>query len=260
MADLSTATLSRLAASLIDARHGLAVHSVPEIEAPLRGRMFELLRSCYSNVTEAQFNEDLSEKQWAIVGQDDATGGVWCFSTLKRISLDSSDGPAVFFYSGDTASRADTRGGATSAGTRLVVRKMFAEYALDPASDHYWFMISSTYKSYRLLAALFTDFAPGPGRRLTEAGKNRLVQLSAIKGFDFDPGSSIVRFPNASVPRDDGSMEDAILRGDPMAEFFMKSNPGASRGDRLASLTRISIENLTPLGHRFVLGPGGEFE
>ena len=254
------AALARLTEPIVDDRNGLAVHSVAEIGPELRSRMFKLLQSCYEHVTEAQFELDLSEKEWAIVGVDRNSGNVWCFSTLKRIYLDESGGRMVAFYSGDTASRADTRGGATAAGTRLVVRKMFSEIALHPEKAYYWFMISSTYKSFRLLSALFSDFAPGPERPLTNDERRRLSALSRIRGFDYDPVLSVVRFRNASVPRDDGSTDEAVKRSDHMAAFFAAANPGAATGERLASLTRLSLENLTPLGLKFVLGPDADCE
>ena len=74
------------------------------------------------------------------------------------------------------------------------------------------------------------------------------------------PGFKGALFPNASVPRDDGSTSSAVGRGDRMATFFAAANPGAATGDRLASLTRLSLENLTPLALRFVLGSGADYE
>ncbi len=245
---------------MVDHRHGLAVHPVLALSPDIRARMLSLLRSCYGNVTDDQFEEDLAEKEWVIVGTDTKGGDVWLFSTLKRLYLDDAGRPVVAFYSGDTASRADTRGGATYAGARLLVRKMFSEMAAAPEGDYYWFMISSTYKSYRILSGLFRDFAPRPDRPLTDAERSHLIRLCSIKGFDYDAERSIVLFPNASVPRDDGSTSSAVGRGDRMATFFAAANPGAATGERLASLTRLSLENLTPLGLRFVLGSGADYE
>lgn len=245
---------------MVDHRHGLAVHPVVALSPDIRARMLSLLRSCYGNVTEDQFEEDLADKEWVIVGTDTRGGDVWLFSTLKRLYLDDAGRQVIAFYSGDTASRADARGGATYAGARLIVKKMFSEVASAPEADYYWFMISSTYKSYRLLSGLFRDFAPGPDRPLTDAERRHLIRLSSIKGFDYDAVGSIVRFPNASLPKDDGSASSAVGRGDRMATFFATANPGAATGERLASLTRLSLENLTPLGLRFVLGSDADCE
>ncbi|MEO8577572.1 MAG: hypothetical protein ABI556_12760, partial [Gemmatimonadales bacterium] len=151
--------MTEAAVRLVSTRHGLAVYSVTDLTSVQRNGMLRLLQSCYANVAAAQFERDLSEKEWAIVGTDD-NDDVWCFTTLKRIQHDVDGRRVMAFYSGDTASRPETRGGATSAGIWLLIRKMFAEVAADPEADYYWFMISSTYKSYRLLSRMFTDYAP----------------------------------------------------------------------------------------------------
>ena len=237
---------------MVDVRHGLGVYAVPDITPLRRSGMLRLLQSCYANVTADQFERDLSEKEWAIIGVDD-NDEVWCFTTLRRIRHEVDGRRVMAFYSGDTASRPDTRGGATSAGISLLIRKMFSEVAADPDADYYWFMISSTYKSYRLLSRMFVDYAPSPERSLTERERGIVTDLSRIKGFDYEAATSIVRFTNASIPREDDSTDGVHQRNDPIADFFERSNPGAERGDRLASLTRLSANNLTSVGKKFVL-------
>jgi hypothetical protein len=251
---------SDIAQPLEDARLGLRVIDVPDVSPALRSSMLSLLRTCYANVTAEQFHRDLSEKEWVVVGREPDASGVWFFTTLRRIRFEIDGHAAVAFYSGDTASRPDTRGGPTSAGTRLVLRKMFREMAAEPDSEYYWYMISSTYKSYRILSLLFRDFAPGPARQLSDRERDSLTRLAALKGFTYDGTRSVVRFSNPSVPLLDASVERALERRDPMAEYFDAANPLAREGERLASLTRLSVDNLTPLGQRFAFDPGAAHE
>ncbi|MEO8577283.1 MAG: hypothetical protein ABI556_11305, partial [Gemmatimonadales bacterium] len=114
--------------------------------------------------------------------------------------------------------------------------------------------------SYRLLSRMFTDYAPSLERPLTVWECQLLGDLSRIKGFEYNPGTSIVRFANALTPRADDSTDGARRRNDPIAEFFETANPRAVRGDRLASLTRLSRDNLTSFGEKFVLDAEPDYE
>jgi hypothetical protein len=161
----------------------------------------------------------------------------------------------VAFYSGDTASAPEKRGGPTSAGIRLIVRKMYQRVVESPETKCYWFLISSTFKSYRILSLLYEDFAPRPGRPLDDEEKQLLTTLSGMQGYLYEPVNSICRLPNPSVPSEDFEPE-RYPRGlsDPLAAYFAAMNTGANQGDRLASLTRLTMSNLNSVGRKFVMG------
>lgn len=239
---------------VIDERNGLAVIEVENLTATQRGAMLALHQSCFANVSELQFNRDLDEKEWVVLGTDPRSGGVWCFSTLRRIQITIDGERIMALFSGDTASRPDTRGAVTAAGIRAVIRKMFHEVGRNASSVDriFWFMISSTHKSYRLLPMLFRDYAPGVGRGLSEEETRIVVELSRVKGLSFDPVSGIVRLENPSIPRGFTTDTENGEADDPHVRFFRFANPGADKGDRLASLIRLAEENLTPLGARMI--------
>jgi hypothetical protein len=244
--------------SLFDERNGLEVIDIPNLTIAQRRGMLALLQTCYANVSATQFNNDLDEKEWTILGTEPESGRIWCFSTMRRLRATIDGNPITAFYSGDTASRADTRGAATAAGTRLVIRKMFYEMMFSSEEGRfYWFMISSTYKSYRLLPMIFRDFAPGPGRNQSGREKRIIVEVSRLKGFDYDPSSGIVKLANPTLPLESAAEIDAPREQDPYASFFRSANPRAHEGDRLAALTEVSLSNLTPLGTRMV-SPAGD--
>ena len=238
----------------VDERHGLLIVPTSELRSTDRDRMFALLGTCYGNVSREQFETDLSNKQWVLLGSEPQGGRLWMFSTGKQFELTYNGEPTLAFYSGDTASAPEKRGGPTAAGIRLVVRKMYHQVVESPDTKCYWFMISSTFKSYRLLSLLYDDFAPRPGRPLDEEEKLLVAELSRMQGYSYDPVRSICRLPNPSVPAEDTEERGDPGFSDPLAAYFAAMNSGANRGDRLASLTRLTMTNLNSVGRKFVMG------
>lgn len=237
-----------------DERHGLKVIDVADLTDENRQAMLTLHRSCFANVPESQFNSDLDEKEWVVLGTDHRTGQAWSFTTARRLHAVINGERIMAIFSGDTAARTDTRGAETAAGIRVVIRKMFHEVSksVDQVDRIYWFMISSTFKSYRLLPMLFQDYAPSPNRSMSSEETHIAAELSRMKGFDFNPHTGIVRLKNPSFPRALSAEAATAAERDPHARFFLKANPGAEKGDRLASLIDLSTSNLTPLGARLI--------
>jgi len=185
------------------------------------------------------------------ISSDDS---IAAFTTLRRIHVESNGTSVVGFYSGDTASRHSIRGRGTALGIQCLLQTMFAKARLEPhGTVPYWFMISSTYRSYRLLSQLFVDYAPSPSRELTAEESDIMIALSSAKGLDYDAARSIIKLENPSMPLPDAADAAARAQGDPAALFFNSRNPGADRGERLASLARLEMDNLTALGKKFLL-------
>src|SRR4029079_13882373 len=121
-------------------RNGVAAYDVHEVDADTRARMLALLRLSYEDVTEVQFEKDLAEKEWVIIGQDPSTEEIWAFSTLRRIEVHVSGRRVIAFYSGDSASHPNVRGTSTAAAVQILLRKIFFEAARDPDEGlYYWF-------------------------------------------------------------------------------------------------------------------------
>lgn len=209
--------------------------------------MLSLLRSSYDNVSEEQFSRDLADKEWAIVGFS-PLDEVLAFTTLRRIHIELDGHRVTAFYSGDTVANPGIRGRETYVGVQYLLRTMFAEMERsEEQCSYYWFMISSTFKSHRLLSQLFVDYAPSPLREATHNERAIMSALCDAKGFALDPARSIVAFANPSMPR-----PELNESSDPAAQFFASRNPGASRGERLASLASLDVANLTPLARKFI--------
>ncbi|MDQ3520608.1 MAG: hypothetical protein M3466_19670 [Gemmatimonadota bacterium] len=234
-----------------DTHNGIRVSLVRDLTVAERDSMYSLLGEYYLHVSRQQFERDLAEKEWVVLGTDPISQKAWCFSTLMRLHATMDGERILALYSGDTVARKESWGGQSTPAVRMLVQLMYGIAAESAVQRAYWFMISSTYKSYRLLPMLFRKFYPSPNSRRSKQAERVLGELSELKHFVYDPERSIVRFSNPTVFRP-GITENTDAASDPYISFYEIRNPGASQGDRLASLTELSADNLTALGQRFV--------
>lgn len=237
------------------------VVSVDALAHDTRREMCALLGQYYLHVTRRQFERDLDDKEWVVLGTDPRTGRVWGFSTMRRLRARVNGVPIVALYSGDTVVRHECWGRESGAVIRASLRQMYAVAARETAPADvlpprcYWFMISSTYKSYRLLSQLFQRYEPAPCQPLTREGASIMAELSRIKGFTYDAAASVVRFARPTAFRGSAACGGSADGASEAARYFARANPGAAAGDRLASLVELTAENLTPLGRRLLERP-----
>jgi hypothetical protein len=236
-----------------DDRRGIRVAPVVALAPAERGAMRELLAEYYAGVSAARFDADLDEKQWVVQGVR-PDGVLWGFSTLMALQATVDGEPLLAFYSGDTVVRREHWGRESTAMVGLALRHMHAVAEATPGRRAYWFVISSTYRSYGLLSQLFRDYGPAAERPLSSRERRIVAELSRLKGFtEYDAARSVVRFANPTRFRDAAATGEAAARS-AAARFFAESNPGAADGDRLASLAELCPENLSALGRRLVAG------
>jgi hypothetical protein len=217
-----------------------------------RARMFALLDAYYLNAQRDQFERDLAEKQWVMTLTRQRSRELCGFSTLMRFDCVAQGEPIVVLYSGDTVLENDLWGGSSNLAITIVLRQMMA-VAETCGAPAYWFLISSTYKSYRLLPHLFRTFAPRPGVALSDktvALLDALVQRKFKKSFD--PAGVTVSFSNPTMPRESTASPPAELLDDPFVRFFLEKNPRSDEGERLVSIAELTRFNLTKLGLRLL--------
>jgi hypothetical protein len=65
-----------------------------------------------------------------------------------------------------------------------------------------------------------------------------------------------VRLAQGAALRPGVAEIDAQRLADPHVAFFRDINPGHARGDELACITELTLENLTPAGRRMLGLPG----
>jgi hypothetical protein len=169
-----------------------------------------------------------------------------------RLQTTVDGAPVRAFFSGDTVTESTYWAhNDTARGVGLLLQHML-EIAEDVACRWYWFVISSTYRSYRLLPMIFREAHPSPRFAMPPSVIRTLEALTSQKfGGGYDSQSSVVRFPHATVFRSGFDVKTGGS-GDAWEEFFLRANPGHRDGDRLASLAVLSTDNLTPLGRRLL--------
>jgi hypothetical protein len=212
--------------------------------------MFALLDRYYMHASRKRFESDLEEKEWVLLGNEPDSGRISGFTTLMRLHATVDGTPVRAFFSGDTVTEATYWARNDTARAVALLLQHMLEIAQDVECRWYWFVISSTYRSYRLLPMIFRESYPSPGCDMPSQVTRALEALTARKfGGGYDPESSVIRFPHATVFRS-GSDVGPSGGADPWEEFFHRANPGCRDGDRLASLAVLSTDNLTPLGCR----------
>jgi hypothetical protein len=228
---------------------GRLVHR-EELDGGDREAMYTLMATYFEEIHPEAFRQDLEEKNWVILIQD--AGGLCGFSTLHVYETDISGSPAVVVYSGDTIVREDAWG--TTALFRTWITAVLRLRSGYPIGPCYWLLLTSGYRTYRLLPLFFRTFFPRYDVPLPPIWKARRDELARRRfGNQFDPTEGIVRFSRGSQQLRDGigAMTPARMR-DPHIAFFATQNPGHAFGDELVCVTEIDVGNLTVAGCRML--------
>jgi hypothetical protein len=227
-----------------------------------RDRMYALLSTYFAGTRRSQFDADLAEKESVVLLRDGNTCEIQGFSTFMRIEISVDERKIVAFFSGDTIVAAQYWG--ESMLSRLWSQTVFAEadclVADRSATQVFWFLICSGYKTFRFLPVFFRHFYPNPEFSTHDDVQRILDTLGRAKfGDRYDPASGVVRLEQATPLRSGiADVTEKRLR-DSIVAFFTSRNPGHTRGDELACITEISRSNLTRAGER-MLGDRSLFE
>ena len=212
--------------------------------------MYALMATYFEGIQPGVFRQDLEEKNWVILIQD--AGGLCGFSTLHVYETDISGSPAVVVYSGDTIVRQDAWG--TTALFKAWITSVLRLRSSYPNGPCYWLLLTSGYRTYRLLPVFFRTYFPRYDVPMPPAWKVLLDELARPRfGSQFDSAKGIVRFSRSCQRLRDGigAITPARLR-DPHIALFAAQNPGHVFGDELVCLTTIDVENLTVAGRRML--------
>ena len=214
-----------------------------------REEMFTLLSEHFDGVTREQFERDLEEKNWVIqIRREHRLSG---FSTLL-VRLVEVDGEIVTaIYSGDTIVAQDSWN--SPALARAWIAAVNYLRAAAPQHRCYWLLLSSGFRTYRLLTVFWREFYPRHDTPTPEHHQRLLTFLAHTQYHAcYDATSNIVRFPIPQRLRESLSIISEGRRLDPHIAFFLEKNPGHENGDELACITEISEANLTKAGRRMV--------
>ncbi|MCA9791777.1 MAG: hypothetical protein KC910_08275 [Candidatus Eremiobacteraeota bacterium] len=201
-----------------------------------KDQMWQLF-AAHFNACRQSFEADLAEKDWVLVLESE--GQLQGFSTMMRLDF----GGQRLVFSGDTIVTPAARGSARLA-------QLWAEHVfglVDREGPVYWFLITSGYRTYRLLPLFFQDFYPRFDRP-TPARLAGLLEGVARHKFGSRYRDGVV-VPASPTPLREPEVPQGRRR-DPHVGFFLERNPGHRGGHELACLARVERANLTPAGRR----------
>jgi hypothetical protein len=213
-----------------------------------RVAMCALLEQHYLDVTRAQFERDLADKQWAILLRDQ-DGVLRGFSTLA-VTESWFHGERLYaLYSGDTIVDRNHWGSSALARTWITAVRGLRDRLSAPLV---WLLICSGYRTYRFLPVFFREFyphhdAPTPAR----VQELMHVLARARYGDAYDAGRGLVVLDHPTPLRED-LVSVSGTRCDAHVEHFLRLNPGHEHGDELVCFCRLDDDNLSAAGWRMV--------
>jgi hypothetical protein len=216
-----------------------------EIEA-----MYRLLADHFSGVEVDVFRQDLAEKNWVVLLEDDCRN-LRGFSTFLMYTTTACGSPTTVVYSGDTIVEPSAWG--SPALPRAWIHAVYALRSDYPDGELYWLLLTSGFRTYRFMSVFYRRFYPRFDEP-TPADAQRILDALSIERFGqaYDVDSGIVRFPRPQMLRDRLSGVPDGRYADPHVRFFLERNPGHASGDELVSLISLAPDNLTPAGRRMV--------
>ncbi len=214
-----------------------------DLSANQKNQMYDVLIRNFEGQTREIFELDLLEKNWVFILIERHSGSIYGFSTLMMLK-DRVDGNTVrAFFSGDTIIDKKYWG----------KHKMFNEWMFFSLyisqkfqNNLYWFLISKGYRTYRLLPRFFNEFYPGYDQKISVSKKN-ILDAFAYKKFpsEYNKETGIIHFnyDKQRLRMGVGEITEEAIK-DPNIAYFAKINPNHMKGDELACLAKIDIDNI----------------
>ncbi len=207
-------------------------------------QMFNLMKKHYDNVDWHVFVEDLYEKDWVILLNNNfALKG---FSTQMLIEYRLNGEKVNVVFSGDTIIDKDYWG---SIALPVTFGKMMLEIKTQSAGKKlFWFLISKGFRTYRFLPVFFKTYYPGTDSNTDNFALQLLHKIAAERyGDKYNPRSSVISVDRFSQKVKPGLCDiTETNRKNKHIAFFEQTNPGYILGEELACIARFDHENLTP--------------
>lgn len=222
---------------------------VSDLGSARRNDMFALFSKHFESPRREVFDDDLDEKNWAVLLETDE-GELKGFSSLLMYQTRHEAETLTVVYSGDTimdpsAWSSSVLSRSWLAAVNHVKREHF------PGGRLFWLLISSGFRTYRFLPTFWKQFWPRHDSETPPEVQSRMDFLARGRfGDSYDPQTGIVTLPSPQVLRDGLRGIPEERRRDPHVALFDRLNPGHEKGDELVCLTEICEENLTRAGRR----------
>lgn len=258
---MSTETLPLVPTSLQEGRspgRGLSYRIVPvsSLTSAAIEEMLGLFEAHFRVMAVDLFVRDLRRKQLVIQildGEERLRG----FSTIASFRFAFRGSKLGVVYSGDTIITPEYWG--TSILPRAWLQAV-VKMAVTLPRPLYWLLLSSGYKTYRMLPTFFQRFFPRFDQDAPEEVEALIRHVAgSLFGDQFHEESGVICFGEGATPLRPGVAEvDERRWRDPHTAFFLERNPGHHRGDELVCLAEICNENLSPAGRRILRALGRE--
>jgi len=216
-----------------------------------RDAMYALLDTHFEGVTRTQFDQDLSEKNWVVLIEDGAI--LLGMSTLLVYPATVAEEPLTVVCSGDTIVSPAAWGSMTF--PRTWIQSVYSLRPIYPQGRLIWLLLTSGYRTYRLLPVFWREFYPRADIETPPAWDQLLKTLAERRfGAQFCPSRQIVRFANPQKLRPEFAQIPEGRLADENVKLFLDRNPGYLKGDELVCIADLGPDNLTPAGRRVVRG------
>lgn len=224
--------------------------STSTLDTDDREAMYSLLTHHFNGVTPGTFTNDLANKNWVILIKN-KIGQLKGFSTLRLYDVLVKGECLSVVYSGDTI--VDPTAWSSATLPRAWIQAI--NQLRRPDKRLFWLLISSGFRTYRLLPTFWQRFYPHYDRSTPLAMQQLMNTLAQQQfGHAYDQKTGIVRFTHPQRLSPILGTVPPERRTDPHIHFFEQANPDHAQGDELVCLTEICAENLTAAGRRMWFG------
>lgn len=211
--------------------------------------MFRLFAEYYANVSYAQFQSDLKQKDHVFLMRDRTSQEIKGFSTIVGLDAEVNGRPVRGFFSGDTVIDREYWGqGALGVA---FLKFLFMQKLKKPFSPLYWFLISKGYKTYLLMANNFQTHYPRFERSTPPEMQSLIDTFSqTLYGDYYVQERGVISFAQQAQVRDyvkkDCLKQDVTpisdeLMAHPRVAYFVERNPGWEQGDELACVAKMTF-------------------
>ena len=216
---------------------------ISEISQHDRNQMFALMQRYYENIDRDTFEQDLDEKDVAIVARNRDDRSVCGFST--QVIYDQQIGQATVhvLFSGDTI--VDRRFWGDNPLAQLWGRLALSLIDQFPHDRLYWFLISKGYKTYRFLPVFFREFYPRYDFPTPPWARTLISEIATARfGQQFCASTGILKATEEScrLRRTVAELTTHRMKN-PHLAYFNQANPGHIDGDELCCIAPLSREN-----------------
>jgi hypothetical protein len=211
------------------------------------GRMCELLSAHFEGVTCDQFRRDIDRKNFALLMERDEE--LVGFTTILAYETAFDGEPLSVIFSGDTIVAPAAWN--TPTLPRAWIESVVELRKLYPRGRYLWLLITSGFRTYRLLPLFWREFFPRHDSPTPAAWQAMIDHVAQQRfGRQYDAASGVVRLDHPQRLRDALAGIPVGRADDPHIAYFVARNPGHARGDELVCVTELSPLNLTAAGRR----------